>query len=129
MKVLFIDDDESMVRFMNDPRTRARAAQVEAVIVAVVCLTVAQALSAIREHAPDAVLLDHNLEEVAAGFKIVEKIRDEFPHILITSTTSDPHAVEKYFSIGIPHVHKNEIVSGLSTHVIPNFKKRARRHK
>ncbi len=104
--ILFIDDDEAVVRSLENVYHDYKNVRV------VRCLTVKEALNAILEHRPDIIFLDHEFTRRGdEGLEVVRELRSSGNPALIYSTTMThrDEVLTEYEKLGIELVGKTNL--------------------
>jgi DNA-binding NarL/FixJ family response regulator len=79
-----------------DPDERVRESLAGLISIGERCIVVgsaghpAEALAFVRAHAPDVVVLDPRLPDLAAGATLISDLRASAPHLCVVVMTSDP---------------------------------------
>jgi len=102
-KFLLIDDHKAIVegaRFLFDKFTDFTVAE---------CHSTEEALTAIFDHMPKVIFLDHSLTKGGSeGLEVAKILREKHLDIKIYSTTTNPYFEEEYKKLGISHIEKSD---------------------
>lgn len=111
-KVMFIDDDEMILRSMS-----RYFEGVDAEFFFERCISSEGAKSTVDRIRPDIVFLDHNLNKsmLGEGFEVMLYIREKYENCQVFSMASNKEDGEEYLEFKVEWIRKNEVKKIMET--------------